>query len=210
MRYPIVLSHRAVRRLVENKASVLIQERERRLGRWDVADAEIRKRNGRLCDRGRPEEQEDEIVLSIELMSHDRCPLLELDFKTIHRAGFRTSEDFYTDWRESRRRVDDDAQVNVYGLRMVAQERFLHSQLHRGYTSDPSLAARGEPEALSEDDLDRVTARWRQPTETGVHRMQRGIALRAKHAALRGDPAGLLMLAAELAALTATVGSAVA
>lgn len=203
MRYQRTLTHRAVRRLVEGKASVLILDSEWKIGRYDIADAAILRRNRRLRECGRFEEQEDETVLSIELRSHHRCPLLELDFKTIHRAGFRTSEDFYVDWREGRRRVDDDAQVNVYGFVAVAQERFLHTRVHRGYTSDPSLAARGEPEALSTDDLERVTRRWQQPTETATARAQRSIALRAKGAALRGDAAGLTILAAELAGIVA-------
>lgn len=208
--YPLVLARPAVRRLTERKATVLIFSRHRSLGRYEIQDALTVQRNEKAKRRGRIDLMEDPHVMTIELDSVREVGLLDLAFTDIRRAGFRTSEDFYLDWLHRHKRVDPDRKAFIYGLHLVDDVRFLHTRVHRGYTSNPGLAVRGEPEALSQHDLDQLAKKRAQRDALFDERATRSIKLRAKRIIEHGDPEALISLARELALVKGTAGSLMA
>lgn len=212
--YPLVLSHPQVRRIMDRNATSLILSRRLPLGEIDIHDSLTLQRNQRHRKSGRVDLQEDPLVMTVEIADREPMPLMELTLKMVRGAGHKTTEDFYCDWIERRRKIDVELQVYVYGFQRVSTARFLHVRVHRGYTSNAAQAARGEPEAISSDELEKLSRRQHRVDEDFLRQARRSIGLRAKEAAQRGDLVAYNALSSELALLvgsseTLTLGTAV-
>lgn len=207
-RYPLILNHHAIKRLMNHRTSVLIFARKLRLGRYEVHDSRILRRNDQVRKRGRMDLQEDPFALTVSIESQKPVQFENIDFPTLVRAGFKTTEEFHNDWTLRRRRVDDGT-VYVHSFHVVDETRFLHVRVHRGYTSDPTLAVRGEPEALSHSDLTALARRRQKHDEEFVKRARQTIGIRAKQAAAVGDITAFAALQSELVAIGGTAGTLV-
>lgn len=204
--FPLTLRHHDIRRLVEHKAHCLVLSRRLALGAVAINDARVEHRNNQARRQNRPDLQQDSHVMTVEIDDRREMRLMDLTLGIVMAAGFKTQRDFFDEWLQRRRWIDCELQVFVYSFHLVSDARYLHVRVHRGYTSYPSLAARGEPEALSKDELEELSrrARQRQEQDEAFQRQaRRSIGLRAKDAAVRGDLKTFGALSAELAALCA-------
>jgi hypothetical protein len=165
----------------------------------EIHDGDVTKKNAAARRRGRSDLQADPLLLTVQIEETESVDkAADVDFRTIHRAGFRTTEEFQQDWLASCRRTLEDVAL-IHRFRLVDDVRFLHQRVHRGYTSDPSRAAFGEPEALSAHDLELLERKRVQRDEDFVRSAQRSIGLRARQAAARGDVVAWKALGEELA-----------
>lgn len=212
--FPLTLRHHDIRRLVERKAQCLVLSRRLALGAVAINDARVEHRNNQARRQNRPDLQQDSHVMTVEIDDRREMRLMDLTLGIVMSAGFKTQRDFFDDWLQRRRWIDCELQVFVHSFHLVSDARYLHVRVHRGYASSPSLAVKGEPEALSKDELEELSrrARWRREQNEEFQRQaRRSIGLRAKDAAVRGDVRTFGALAGELAALAGTVsaGSAI-
>lgn len=202
-RFPLVLAHSQIRRMLERSTSRLVTPTRPHLGGYVVQDALTVRRNERKRKSGRADEQLTPDVCAITITAVDWSRLGDLDYRTIHSAGFRTQRDFYDDWFRRRQWIDVGQDVYVSSFHFIEPSRFLHYKTFGGYTTDPALSLPGEPEALSADDLQRLSAgaraRYEREHRERIHlERARSISLRVREAARAGRPEELLALRGEL------------
>ena len=161
--WPLLLPHATIRRILDRNTSRLILTRHVKPGEYQVQDEGLERRNREHRAKGRDDLQHDPDVVSIVITHVHKITLLDVDLALARAAGFKTQRDFYDDWLIRRRVIVPDLEVMVHAFGLAETPRYLHARVHRGYTSDPLRAARGEPEALDPMDLRRYadTARWR-------------------------------------------------
>lgn len=161
--WPLLLPHDTIRRILNHNTRLLIHTRHLKPGEYQVQDEGLEQRNRQHRQEGRDDLQSDPNVVSIVITHVQRTTLLDIDLAMARAAGYRTQRDFYDAWLERRRVIIPGLEVLVHAFRLAETPRYLHERVHRGYTSDPARAARGEPEALDAMDLRRYadTARWR-------------------------------------------------
>jgi hypothetical protein len=201
-RFPLVLPHDHVKRIIDRGAQILIMSRKLELGPTEIHDALILRRNERHRRDGRHDRQENPCVLTIDVTATYPSQLLQLPYATIRRAGYKTSEDFYTDWIWRRRRIIIDLPVSICEFQLAEEVRYLHQKIHRGYTTNPALAVDRDAPALSESELVTVAdfARRRQERDLAAQHA-RNISIRLRDAARRGDVTEYAKLSNELAML---------
>lgn len=202
-RFPLVLAHSQIRRMLERRPSALVSTTRPRLGGYVVQDALTVRRNERFRRANRSDQQLSPDICAISITAVDWLTLGGLDYPTIHACGFRTQRDFYDDWLRRRQSIDVCQDVCVARFHFIEQPRFLHYKTFGGYTTDPALSMPGEPEALSADDLQRLSAgsraRYEREHRDRLHlERARSISLRVREATRAGRPEELLALRAEL------------
>jgi hypothetical protein len=157
MRFPLVLPRTEIRRLLRG-ATALVVPRHLAVGTYPVHDLATAIRN-----RGRPMHERDEAYRATIEVSHvEQMRLIELDFAIVRRAGERTQRDFYADWLTRRGMINPTELVSVATVALASSPRMLHRDVHKGYTDKPGLAAFGEPEALSAEELERISRQARE------------------------------------------------
>ena len=157
MRFPLVLPRQEIRRLLKG-ATALVLPRHLAVGTYPVHDLGTAIRN-----RGRPMHERDEAYrATIEVSDVEQLRFIELDFGIVRRAGELTQLEFYADWQQRRGMINPTELVSVATVALVSSPRMLHREVHRGYTDNPSLAAFGEPEALSREELERISHQARE------------------------------------------------
>ena len=206
--WPLVLPHSDVRRILERHATALVATSRPKRGGYIVQDALTVRRNERMRRSGRSDQQQDPDVFAVEVTESAPRALSDVDYSMVRACGFKTQRDFFDDWLERRRAIDPHQDVFVVRFRLVDQPRFLHHKIHRGYTTNPGAAARGEPEALSADELNQLASRNRARLERErrdelCRQQARSISLRLRHAAKEGRPDEVLALRSELERLAA-------
>ena len=212
-RFPLVLPHSQIRRMLERHPSRFVSTTHRHRGSHTVQDALTVRRNERFRNAGRDDQQTSPDAFAITITAADLERLGGLDYLTIHACGFRTQRDFYDDWLRRRHAIDVHQDVYVVRFHFIEQSRFLHRKTFGGYTADPALSMPGEPEALSADDLERLGAgAWARyecehRDEICLERA-RSISLRVREAARAGDYEEVLALRAELERLAAAMTAA--
>lgn len=106
----------------------------------------------------------------------------------------------------------EDTQLRIQ-LSTRDQPRLLAAKSQYGYTDDPAKAMWGEPEAVSQDEQERITQaaveRWQQDPAFAKQR-GRSISIELKHASRLGDLQTYAALGSELLQLAGTAGTAVA
>lgn len=164
--WPLILPHADAQRVARG-ASCLVLTCAAKPGPRTVQDALAVARNTRYVAAGRRDMQESPDVAEIEVIAVMELMLMELTLAIVRASGFKTQRDFFDDWYQRRRWIDPAQLVRVCEIRRIEPVRMLHRRVHRGYTTDPRLAAHGEPSALSAADLARYadTARWRDDLE---------------------------------------------
>jgi hypothetical protein len=168
-RYPLVLPHADVRRILERHATRLVVTARAHRGAYTVQDAFTVRRNERLRKAGRLEEQSDPDVCALQITDVEPIALADVDYRTVRQCGFKTQRDFFDDWLARRRHIDPAQDVWSVGFQIIEQPRFLHKRTFAGYTSDPSLAMFGEPEALGAEDLRHLAGSARARLERERH-----------------------------------------
>jgi hypothetical protein len=163
---PILLSRGEIRRLQRGAPLLVLANPRSGTGTYPVYELEVFRRNR---DR---HERSEAYRLTLEIEAVRSCRLHDLDYEIARRAGHRTQRDFYDCWLERYRCITPGQLVVVASVRVVDTPRLLHRQVHRGYTRNPSQAAFGEPEALSRDDLQRLSMRARERHEARVKEAQ--------------------------------------
>ena len=156
-RYPLVLPHVYVRRVLDRRASVLILTRRVSPGIYEIHDAQRVGRNRAHCRNGRPDLQTDPAVLTIEVVAVERYRAGDLPILLLRQAGYKTSDEFRGDWIARRRTFDAGREVLVCAFRITG-DRYLSIRPEHGYTSDPAQAAQGENgpiAALDQETLNR-------------------------------------------------------
>lgn len=157
-RFPLVLPHRHIRLILDRSATLLVLTRALKLDTYEVHDALTIRQNQRHKRGGRHELQDDPFVFSIEISDIQTTQLFELDLKTVRSTGHRTLEDFYLDWL-SRRQQALNVDVSLYTFEILADVRYLHERVHRGYTRDPLQAPINDREpTLTADELNDLVA----------------------------------------------------
>lgn len=161
-RWPIVMPHAHIRRMIDRSATLLVLTRKVTLSRvkpniHEVHDALIIRKNRERSRNERPDLQESSLVLTIEILSVETKKLAELDLLAARAAGFRTTDELREDW-VVRHRTEIDLELEVHLATFTAiTGRYLHKKVHRGYTTDPTHAAEGEPQALSAGELEEMS-----------------------------------------------------
>lgn len=164
--YPLILRHADITRVVNRNASRLILTRNMKLGSYELQDDHVVRRNERYRKDGRWDLMYDPGVVTIEISEITSMTLMDLNLAIVRAAGFKTQREFYDAWVEHRS-INPATQVRVCRFMLIEPVRMLHRNVHRGYTTNPGLAARDEPSALSVSELKRYadTARWRDDQE---------------------------------------------
>jgi hypothetical protein len=206
MSWPLVLRHADVQRAVNRRAGRLILTGSVKRGICELQDALIVRRNERYRKNGRSDLQQDPTVATIAITEIDQLRLVDVDLGIIRAAGFKTQRDFYDDWLQRRSFIDLELEVRVCRFSMAEPVRLLHRRAHRGYTSDPRLAAQGEPEALSREDLSKLsnaaTQRYeREHAQEIARRQANSIRARRRDAERRGEWRQAIKLTEQLADL---------
>ena len=209
--FPLVLPHADIRRILERHASRLVSTARARRGAYTIQDAITVRRNERLRKDGRPEEQQDPDICAIQITEVMPIALVDVDFRTVRACGFKTQRDFYDDWLERRRAIDPRQGVWSVAFHLVEQPRFLHRRTFGGYTTDPSMAMFGEPEALGAEDLkllagDARIRLERERQEELCRQQVRSISLRLRAATKDRRPDEVLALKLELDRLADRMG----
>jgi hypothetical protein len=204
--WPLVLRHADVKRVANHNASLLVLTGSIRLGMCELQDALIVRRNERYRKDGRFDLQQDPAIRTIAITKIDQLRLMDVDLGIIRAAGFKTQRDFYDDWLQRRSFIDPELEVRVCRFSMAEPVRLLHRRAHRGYTSDPRLAAQGEPEALSREDLSKLsnaaTQRYeREHAREVARRRAASIRARRRDAERRGEWRMAIKLTEQLADL---------
>lgn len=204
--YPLVLRHADVQRIVNRSASLLILTGTVRPGTCQIQDALIVRRNERHRKAGRFDLQTDPIIRTVEITHVDTVRLIDLDLAIVRAAGFKIQRDFYDDWLERRGHIDPSLEVRVCRFVTVEPVRMLHRRVHRGYTTNPALAAHGEPAALTAGELAKLsnaaTQRYERERRLELGRRQaESIKARRRLAEARGDYAEAVRLTEDLADL---------
>jgi hypothetical protein len=200
-RWPLVLSHADVRRILQRHASSLVLTVRPKLGAYVVQDALTVRRNERLRKAGRGSEQQDPDVFTIEITDVAPMWLRDLDYAIVRAAGWQTQRDFFDDWLGRKGHIDPDQDVYVARFRPAERPRFLHRRTFSGYTFEPALAMHGEPEALSAEQLRDLSSRQavdRERRRELCRQRAQSIALRVRHAQREGKTDEVLALRDEL------------
>lgn len=188
---PLVLPHAYVRRLVDKRPTVLIVGRRLLPATHEIHDALTMRKNGQHRRRGRPDLQEDPLIVTIEITSVDPTTLGEIDLTTARTAGYKVTEELHDDWRARRRELDLTLTVHICPF-VIVEAFYLHKLVHRGYTTDPAHAANDEPEALPPEHLERFAAaneeRYRQQHADEIARREaRSLANQLREAQRRAQ-----------------------
>lgn len=210
-RFPITLPNAHVRRILERQPHILILTRAHRLGLkgapklYDLHNALTVKRNTAHRAGGRLDLQSDPHVLTIELLEVTPTTLQDIQLKDARAAGFPTVADLLDDWRDHHRRSAPDAQVFLHRFQ-IEGARYLHRDIHRGYTHDPAEGVRGELAAPSATELDTMATDNRERFEDGrrdemERRSAKSLAARLKVAVGRADEAAIDSILRDLEAL---------
>lgn len=188
-RYPIVLPNRQLQRMLDRDARLMILTRKLSLGPrphvdpdempagaapprggpraprlYELHNALTTRRNDRHRRNRRPDLQTDPHVVTIEVLAVELTTLGEVDLKQARAAGYKTVEEMREDWRQRRCRLDLNLPVYLHEFR-VSDARYLHRDVHRGYTHDPDQAVQGEPPALTPTETERYARRARERDE---------------------------------------------
>ena len=151
----------------------------------------------------------------IRILHTELQQLGDLTYQDAKAEGFRTRDDFYAYWTDLYNISEPDLAQPVWAIRFQVDTdppRLLHKDSSRGYTSDPRLAIRDEPEAIGEADLRRLHSARHAAEQQ--HRQERSIAARLREAQARARRNGvdispeLAALERQLAAIRAKLGDA--
>lgn len=222
-RFPIMLPNRHIAQLLDRNATTLIMGRALRLGPatpvtdandrvvgttgpqpqlYEVHNTLVIRRNLRHCRNHAPDLQENPHVLTIEIDAVSPVKLADVGDLAARSAGYHHVDQMLDDWRRRHQRIDLERTVHVHHFRIV-EARYLHEKVHLGYTHDPSRGAAGEPEALSEQDVEQMATANRQrfELERADHiqrRRAKSLAVRLKHAIATDDDTALAEVQAEI------------
>lgn len=210
-RFPITLPNAHVRRIVEKQPHILVLTRAHRLGLngtpklYDLHNALVIKRNAAHRHGGRLDLQSDPHVLTIELLEVTATTLGAIQLKDARAAGFATVAHLLEDWREHHRRSQPDVEVFLHRFQ-IEGERYLHRDIHRGYTHDPAEGVRGELAAPSVVELDAMAVDNRERFEDlrrdeMERRSAKSLAARLRVAVTRADEAAIDSILRDLEAL---------
>lgn len=203
--WPLEIPHADAQRVLKG-ASVLIVTRSVKPGAYELQDALIVRRNARYRRDGRHDLQASPDVASIVVKTVDEMRLMDLDLAIVRAAGFKTQRDFYDDWYQRRGWIDGETLVRVCRVRIVEPVRMLHQRVHRGYTTDPTRAARDEPSALSASELRELAGaahrRYEREHAAEIQRRELvSLMARWRQAAKAGNYAEAIRLSRQLARL---------
>lgn len=180
-RWPLVLQHSDIRRMLVPKTQLLILSRALDQDAYEVHDAKVVRDNLRHKRRGMDELQQDPAVFLVEIADVDERRLLDLDLATLSLAGFEDFEDFYVEWLRRRRDLVLNLEVKLYTFEIV-NALYLDQRVHRGYTRNPAHAVPDEPPVVDPAQLERYAddARERFETEHADEIAKRAAASRAR------------------------------
>lgn len=205
----LTLPHKDARRLLNRRVQLLVLTRTLKPGTYEIHDQLISERNRAHVKANRQDLTTDSKIVTLEVGRREIRPLWHLGLQAVRQAGFQTQRDFYDHWLDLKGHVPD-VEVNLYPVRYVDPGRYLHEKVHRGYTTNPALGARGEFQALSVTELEELTARSKARWESEkanlrVMSQARSIAARIRYAAREGNSEAIKHLQGELAELQASM-----
>jgi hypothetical protein len=213
-RSPLILPSGQVRRMREKHPTLLILTRTLEPAAYEVQDEGTVKENVKRRRRGRPDLQDDPVVFMIEVAPMVRIVrLAELEARMVKGAGFKTLDEFHVEWLERRGHLLPGVELRIYPFEITARPRYLHVQVHRGYTHDPAEAVRDEPAVIDQDQLEVYSSSARRRYEH-QHAAElradraRSLSIRLRDAHKRGDPDELTRIRQELLELEAEMRAA--